>query len=75
MSTKQLEKFETTVDVPEGVTVTLNKHMLQVQGPLGKTYKNFKKIVFLNYSCIISTSFTPSRTPSKIVFFSSSKFV
>jgi len=44
MSTKQLEKLETTVDVPEGVTVTLNKHMLQVQGPLGKTYKNFKKI-------------------------------
>ena len=44
MSTKQLEKFETTVDIPEGVTVTLNKHMLQVQGPLGKTYKNFKKI-------------------------------
>ncbi len=44
MSTKQLEKLETTVDVPEGVTVTLNKHMLQVQGPLGKTYKKFKKI-------------------------------
>lgn len=44
MSTKQLEKFETEVPVPEGVTVSLNKHMLQVQGPLGKTYKNFKKI-------------------------------
>ncbi|MFB5611459.1 MAG: 50S ribosomal protein L6 [Nitrosopumilaceae archaeon] len=44
MSTKQLEKFETTIDVPEGITVSLNKHMLQVQGPLGKTYKNFKKI-------------------------------
>lgn len=44
MSTKQLEKFETSLDVPEGVTVTLKKNMLQVQGPLGKTYKNFKKI-------------------------------
>jgi len=44
MSTKQLEKFETSYDIPEGVTVTLNKNMLQVQGPLGKTYKNFKKI-------------------------------
>jgi large subunit ribosomal protein L6 len=44
MSTKQLEKFETTVDVPEGVTVSLNKHMLEVKGPLGKTFKNFKKI-------------------------------
>lgn len=44
MSTKQLEKFETEVSIPEGITVSLNKHMLHVQGPLGKTYKNFKKI-------------------------------
>ena len=44
MSTKQLEKFETELSIPEGVTVSLNKHMLQVQGPLGKTFKNFKKI-------------------------------
>jgi large subunit ribosomal protein L6 len=43
MSTK-LEKLETVVEVPEGVTVSLNKNMLQVQGPLGKTFKNFKKI-------------------------------
>ena len=43
MSTK-LDKLETAVDVPEGVTVSLNKNMLQVQGPLGKTFKNFKKI-------------------------------
>ncbi len=43
MSTK-LDKFQAVVEVPEGVTVTLNKHMLQVQGPLGKTFKNFKKI-------------------------------
>ncbi len=44
MSTKQLDKFETEVSIPEGVTVSLNKYMLQVQGPLGKTYKSFKKI-------------------------------
>lgn len=44
MSTKQLEKFESEIKVPEKVTVTMNKHMMQVQGPLGKTFKNFKKI-------------------------------
>lgn len=44
MSTKQMEKFETAVKVPEKVTVTLKKNMLQVEGPLGKTFKNFKKI-------------------------------
>ena len=44
MSTKQVEKFETEVEIPEGVTVTLNKNMLQVQGPLGKTFKSFRKI-------------------------------
>lgn len=44
MSTKQLEKFETELDVPENVTATMHKNMLQVQGPLGKTFKNFRKI-------------------------------
>ncbi|MEM3064839.1 MAG: 50S ribosomal protein L6 [Candidatus Nitrosotenuis sp.] len=44
MSTKQVEIFEATFDVPEKVKVSLNKHMLYVEGPLGKTYKNFKKI-------------------------------
>lgn len=44
MSTKQLEKFETVIEVPEGAKVELKKNMLEVQGPLGKTYKNFKKI-------------------------------
>lgn len=44
MSTKQDEIFEATFDVPEKVKVSLNKHMLKVEGPLGKTYKNFKKI-------------------------------
>lgn len=44
MSTKQMEKFETTVDIPENVKANLKKSMLQVEGPLGKAYKNFKKI-------------------------------
>ncbi len=44
MSTKQLEKFETELEVPENVQVTYKSKMLQVIGPLGKTYKSFKKI-------------------------------
>ena len=44
MSTEQVEHFETSVEIPEQVTVTLKKSMLGVSGPLGKTFKNFKKI-------------------------------
>jgi len=44
MSTSQLEKLATELDIPEGVTITYNRPMITVQGPLGKTYKNFKKI-------------------------------
>ena len=44
MSTEQVEKFEETVEIPEGVTVTKKTHMLQFQGPLGKTYKSFRSI-------------------------------
>ncbi|MCA2004126.1 MAG: 50S ribosomal protein L6 [Candidatus Nitrosotenuis sp.] len=44
MSTKQEEIFEATFEVPQKVKVTLDKHMLHVEGPLGKTHKNFKKI-------------------------------
>ena len=44
MSTKQIEKLEASVNIPENVKVNLKKTMLQVEGPLGKTYKNFKKI-------------------------------
>jgi large subunit ribosomal protein L6 len=44
MSTKQEEIFQATFDVPQKVKVSLKKHMLLVEGPLGKTYKNFKKI-------------------------------
>ena len=44
MSTKQIEKFQDEVIIPEGVTVTLNKHILSFVGPLGKTYKSFRSI-------------------------------
>ena len=44
MSTKQAEIFEATFDIPQKVKVSLKKHMLLVEGPLGKTYKSFKKI-------------------------------
>ncbi|KAF6249127.1 MAG: 50S ribosomal protein L6, partial [Nitrosopumilus sp. YT1] len=44
MSTKQLEKFQDEVIIPEGVKVTQNKHMLGFEGPLGKTFKSFRKI-------------------------------
>ena len=44
MSIKQVEKFTAEVEIPEGVTVSLKKNMLQVKGPLGKTFKSFRKI-------------------------------
>ena len=44
MSTKQLEKFSTEVEIPENVRVSFKSSMLTVEGPLGKTYKNFRKI-------------------------------
>lgn len=44
MSTEQLEHFETNLKIPEQVTVSLKKNMLEISGPLGKTFKNFKKI-------------------------------
>jgi len=44
MSTKQLTKFETELEIPDNVQLTYKSKMLQVVGPLGKTYKSFKKI-------------------------------
>ncbi|MBA4452665.1 MAG: 50S ribosomal protein L6 [Nitrosopumilus sp.] len=41
MSTKQ---FQETIDIPEGINITVDKHMLGFQGPLGKTFKSFRKI-------------------------------
>jgi len=44
MSTSQLEKFQDEVAIPEGITITSNKHMLSFIGPLGKTHKSFRSI-------------------------------
>ena len=44
MSTKQIEQHEFSLPVPENVKVSLTKKMLRVEGPLGKTRKDFKKI-------------------------------
>ena len=44
MSTSQIDKLASELEIPEGVTVTYNKPMITVQGPLGKTWKSFKKI-------------------------------
>ena len=44
MSTKQIEEFKDEIAIPEGVTVSLKKHMLHFVGPLGKTHKNFRSI-------------------------------
>ena len=44
MSINQTKKFETEVDIPQNVNVTLKNFMMRVEGPLGKTHKNFKKI-------------------------------
>ena len=47
MSTKQIEKSAIEIQIPKDVKVNLKGSMLQVQGPLGKVYKNFKKIPVL----------------------------
>ena len=44
MSTKEIEAHELTIPVPETVKVTEKHRILNVEGPLGKTRKNFKKI-------------------------------
>ena len=44
MSTKQVENHEVTIPVPDVVKVSISHKILHVQGPLGKTRKNFKKI-------------------------------
>ena len=44
MSTKQIEEFKDQIDIPEGVTVSVNKHMVSFEGPLGKTFKSFRSI-------------------------------
>jgi len=44
MSSKQAEKFQDEVTIPEGVKIVQNKHMLGFEGPLGKTFKSFRNI-------------------------------
>ena len=44
MSTELVDKLAAELEIPEGVTVTYDKPMITVQGPLGKTWKSFKKI-------------------------------
>ena len=44
MSTKQIEQHEFSLAVPANVKVSLTKRMLSVEGPLGKTRKDFRKI-------------------------------
>ena len=43
MSTKQ-EEFQEILEIPEGINISIKKHMIQFQGPLGKTFKSFRKI-------------------------------
>ncbi len=47
MSTKQIEKSAVEIQIPENVKASLKGSMLRVEGPLGKVYKNFKKIPVL----------------------------
>ena len=44
MSSKQVEKFQDEIIIPEGVKIKQNKHMLGFEGPLGKTFKSFRNI-------------------------------
>lgn len=43
MSTK-FEEFQEIITIPKGVNVSMKKHMVEFQGPLGKTFKSFRKI-------------------------------
>ena len=44
MSTELVDKLAAELEIPEGVTVTYKRPMITVTGPLGKTWKSFKKI-------------------------------
>src|SRR3989304_1553604 len=56
MSTDQTENFETSIDIPDKVTVTLKKNMLAVSGPLGKTIK--MKVVYAHFPITVKTKDT-----------------
>ena len=38
------DQFQEVLEIPEGINITMKKHMMQFQGPLGKTFKSFRKI-------------------------------
>ena len=38
------DQFQEIVEIPEGIKITMKKHMMQFTGPLGKTFKSFRKI-------------------------------
>ncbi len=44
MSTKQAELHEAAIEIPDKVKVFEHHRIISVEGPLGKTRKNFKKI-------------------------------
>jgi len=44
LSTKQIENHEVIIPIPDPVKISVSHKILNVQGPLGKTRKNFKKI-------------------------------
>lgn len=38
------DQFQEVLEIPEGIKITMKTHMMQFQGPLGKTFKSFRKI-------------------------------
>ena len=77
MSTEQVEKFQDEVVIPEGVTITQKKHMLEFVGPLGKTYKSFRtipvKIGIVEGKVIIKTiGFRKNLLPFKLHYYNES---
>jgi large subunit ribosomal protein L6 len=43
MSTKP-DLFQEILEIPEGINISMKKHMMHFNGPLGKTFKSFRKI-------------------------------
>ncbi|HUU48303.1 MAG TPA: 50S ribosomal protein L6 [Nitrosopumilaceae archaeon] len=43
MSSKP-DQFQEVLEIPDGIKITVKKHMMQFNGPLGKTFKSFRKI-------------------------------
>ena len=43
-SNQQSQKTSQEIAIPDGVSVSIKGRMMHVQGPLGETFKNFRKI-------------------------------